>query len=102
MFLRKLLFQCLVFDPNREIVKNFLSDLQADLKSFNISECDTAIPKYSKSNNSISSYYRCSLSDRESYFEHIILESCLSHVTKKFKSWTRKFSLVDRSFDCVT
>ena len=80
-----MLFQCLVFDPNREIVKNFLSDLQADLKSSNISECDGAIPKYSKSNNSISSYYRCSLSDRESYFEHIILESCLSHVTKKFK-----------------
>ena len=75
----------MVFDPNREIVKNFLSDLQADLKSFHINECDGALPKYSKSNNSISSYYRCSLSDGESYFEHIILENCLSHVTKKFK-----------------
>ena len=75
----------MVFDPNREIVKNFLSDLKTDLDSSNISECNGSLSKFSKTNNTIASYYKSSLSERESYFEHIILESCLSHVTKKFK-----------------
>ena len=76
-------FQCLVFDPNREIVKNFVFDLSMDLEYSNGGN-ETGIQKPNNI-NSITNFYKSSLSEKETYFEHVILESCLSNVTKKFK-----------------
>ena len=39
----------------------------------------------SSSHNSITNYYKSSLIDKETSFEHIVLECCLDHITKKFK-----------------
>ena len=36
-------------------------------------------------NHSITNFYKSSLLDKEIYFEHIVLESCLYNITKKFK-----------------
>jgi len=74
--------KCLIFDPEREIVQNFLKDLCLDLQyeGSRIHDLNTK-----NQQSSITNYYKSSLTEKESYFEHIVLESSLSNVTKKFK-----------------
>ena len=75
------MFQCLVFDPDREIVQNFLSDLGA-----NVNEgTGTCHKTFAITSSYYNTYYEKRKEEKEVYFEHIVLECCLSNVTKKFQ-----------------
>ena len=67
--------KALVFSPDREITKSFLQDLISDL---------SAEEFRSLKNHSITQYYQNSR-DKKTDFEHIVLESSLHNVVKKFK-----------------
>ena len=68
--------RALVFSPDREITRSFLQDLVTDLQS--------GVEFRSLKNHSITKYYQSSR-DKKTDFEHIILESSLDNVVKKFK-----------------
>ena len=68
--------RALVFSPDREITRSFLQDLVTDLQS--------GVEFRSLKNHSITKYYQ-SARDKKTDFEHIILESSLDNVVKKFK-----------------
>lgn len=66
----------LVFSPHRDIIRTFLQDLSSDLQS----ESEVRFLK----NHSITKLYLGSRAQKTD-FEHIVLESSLDNVVKKFK-----------------
>jgi len=72
--------KCLLLDPHRNIMKNFIQEISGDLNGNNGS---TKQPKTNGS-CSITHYYKSSIL-QDSDFEHIILENALSNIVQKYK-----------------